>query len=112
MSDIHTIRLRQAWHYRQDDNHACIFERYFNKPTGLQPNSEVWLCVTALPLGAKISLNQQLLGTLAEPSAKYLISPALTLRNQIHIVHPINPNEPSPPMPEQVWLEIRENSEE
>lgn len=62
-----------------------LFQRYFNKPSGLEVHEQVWLKINGVDPGAAVSLNGQPLGHAGclPPPAEFHLTPLLADRNEL-----------------------------
>jgi hypothetical protein len=100
---MHTIRLRDPWdvEVRAD---SVLYQRYFNRPTGLEPTSVVRLAIDHLPAGSRVSVNDTSLGA----AEAWDITSQLQPRNAV-VIEIGGHSLPQRPFGE-VRLEIREAS--
>jgi hypothetical protein len=127
MNAPHRIRLHGPWEYeitggergrfRFADGWSRVVDkgfvgtvrlsRRFNRPTGLGDHNRVWLVVEAVPSGAKMSLNDDTLGTGGSDAraAEFDITRRLDDRNLLTIDFAVV-DSPDPSLTD-VHLEIR-----
>ena len=55
----HSFRLRDPWQCEQAADGATRWSRVFHRPTGMEPDDDLWLVCSGLPSGAAVSLNNQ-----------------------------------------------------
>jgi hypothetical protein len=60
----HTIRLRDHWGISEAGGRS-IHSRNFGKPRIIDPTERVWLICSALPASAEVTLNGELIGSIA-----------------------------------------------
>jgi hypothetical protein len=53
----HSIRLRDPWQCERTDAGAMCYTRTFHKPTGLEPDDDLWLVLSGLPEDAQVTVN-------------------------------------------------------
>jgi len=107
---VHRIRLRKPWHC-QPCGAAVVWQRRFNRPTGLGPRDSVFLMVEGLGLRGSIAINGEQLGGLSgegEPQ-RFEVTDKLDLHNTVCLTldtpRPTDAQTPSVP-PADVCLEI------
>ena len=84
----HIIRLRDPWQWAPAAGTENIWaSRWFNRPTGLEPNTRVVLVVASLAALRGVWLNDQKLVGHQPPDAVFEceISKRLELRNQLQL---------------------------
>lgn len=109
MSAAHTIRLRQPWRTETNSQARVVQKRHFNKPTGLDDTSEVWLVAGELPTGTTVIVNGVSLGEVSNTTWQAEITAVLLPRNLIELQYPAPVLSANPP--EQISLEIRQKIE-
>jgi hypothetical protein len=60
----HSFRLRDPWQREAQNDGAVRWTRLFHRPTGLEPDDALWLVISGLPEGARVTLNGQPLAPL------------------------------------------------
>src|SRR5690349_16740182 len=53
----HSFRLRDPWRCEPVEQGGVRWSRVFHRPTGLEPDDELWLVVSGLPEGAQLTVN-------------------------------------------------------
>jgi hypothetical protein len=105
----HRIRLREPW--QREPGRVALWRRRFGRPTGLGPQTEVWLVVENARVRLSVRLNGESLGRISGEagSGRFEIAGRLLVRNEIAITAelpsmPVEEVQPSPPA--DVCLEI------
>jgi hypothetical protein len=98
---MHRIRLGPPWQITSSQDRTT-HTRNFGRPRTLDAGERLWLVCESVPGAAEVSLNGELIGTLAEagPFATD-ITDLLRPRNAVAFV--VASDEP----PGSVWLEVR-----
>jgi len=119
MSDTHSIRLHGPWEILTEDSETklpssrrvqvpaewnllqfppeineCRLFRFFNSPTGLLPETDVWLVLEVSHWEAAVLLNQSKLGEIRsiESIHRFLITDLIQPRNKIEVQLQLLPN--------------------
>jgi hypothetical protein len=66
----HSFRLRDPWQREPLADGGVRWSRVFHRPTGLEPDDELWLVCSGLPDGVAVAVNGTTLAA-ASPSAPY-----------------------------------------
>jgi hypothetical protein len=53
----HSFRLRDPWQCESLPTGEVRWSRGFHRPTGLEDDDELWLVISGLPAGARVTLN-------------------------------------------------------
>jgi hypothetical protein len=53
----HSFRLRDPWQREELGDGGVRWSRGFHRPTGLEPDDELWLVCSGLPAGASVAMN-------------------------------------------------------
>jgi hypothetical protein len=82
----HSFRLRDPWQRELLADGGVRWSRVFHRPTGLEPDDELWLVCSGLPPGASVAMNATPL-TAPNPDAPYQfhVTALLTEKNRIAI---------------------------
>ena len=110
----HTIRLRRPWRCRPTAA-GVVWTRRFQRPTGLDAQSAVWLCLAGFANTAQVALNGQTLRSVQPQAtvARFEVTAALAASNELElalagVADPSELTGEAPPG--EVYLEIRLHS--
>jgi hypothetical protein len=53
----HSFRLRDPWQFEAAAGGAARWSRVFHRPTGIEPDDELWLVCSGLPADSSAALN-------------------------------------------------------
>ena len=84
----HSFRLRDPWHCEPAPEGGLRWSRVFHRPTGLEPDDELWLVVSGLPAGAQLTVNGH---AFPADMTQAPVTPLLADANQIQILLPAAP---------------------
>ena len=107
---LHRIRLREPWQWESPEA-AALWRRRFGRPTGLGPDTTVWLVVENASAPLVVQWNGDLLGPVSgvARAARFDVTARLLARNEVTIMleQALRPSEGiSPGLPADVCLEI------
>lgn len=82
----HTIRLRRPWQCRAAGQ-GVVWRRGFRRPTGLDAQTTVSLCLSGFARGVRVALNGQTLGRVEAEgtSTRFEITALLHVRNELEL---------------------------
>jgi hypothetical protein len=77
----HSFRLRDPWQCERTEDGGTRWSRGFHRPTGMEPDDDLWLVCSGLPPGAAVSMNNHRLPL--APDVRKRAAPAQTPRSEI-----------------------------
>jgi len=83
---LHRIRLRRPWQCEPAGEGAC-WRRRFHRPTGLGPDTQVWIVLGGFSAAGTMRLNGQALGRLdpERPECRFDATGAMCPENELAI---------------------------
>lgn len=89
----HRIRLRKPWKSERRAEGHC-FCRRFGRPTGLNPQTRVWMVLEAFQAAGSVALNGQQLGRLSGGAdlCRFDVTERLETRNELVITLETTPS--------------------
>jgi hypothetical protein len=87
----HSFRLRDPWQCEPAADGGLRWSRVFHRPTGLEPDDQLVLVISGLPLSAQVTINGHAFPpapSTQPPAPQFDLTPLLTETNRIELLIP------------------------